>query len=45
VKQKALYLMKSKSSRLPGDKMSISEQTTGKSLVVFVDKTGAGEKQ
>jgi hypothetical protein len=32
-------------SRLPDEKMFISEQTAGKSLVVFVDKTGAGEKQ
>jgi hypothetical protein len=43
VKQRTLYLMKPRSHRLPDKKMSISEQTTGKSLVVFVDKTGAGE--
>jgi hypothetical protein len=37
-----LYLVKSGSFRLSDEKMSISEQTVGKSLVVFVDKTGAG---
>jgi hypothetical protein len=35
--------MKSGSLRLPDEKMSISEQTTGKLLIVFVDKTVAGK--
>jgi hypothetical protein len=40
-KQKMLYLMKPGPHRFPDKKKSISEQTIGKSLIVFVDKTGA----